>query len=251
MILRKALTGNRLLDMLPADEFSFVQSSSRPVFLSLNDEVYRQDGPLPHVYFPRTVVFGLIVLTEQGKLIEAASVGNEGMVGLPIFLDVDFHPSRVVAQIPGEALRMSSTSFLHAARPGTALDVLLRRYTLYRLRTAKQAGACNAMHSAEARLCRLLLTMQDRTDQDEFFLTHEFLSELLGLRRQTVSITAATLQSAGLVTHRRGLMRIVNRDGLKHASCECYQYMMELFDRMLSQPPRLACTRSNHAVRHG
>jgi len=251
MTLRKVMTGNLLLDMLPADEYRFVQTSSHPVYLSLNDEVYRQDGPLLHVYFPTTVVFGLVVLTEEGRLIEAASVGNEGMVGLPIFLDVDFHPSRVVAQIPGEALQMSSNDFLHAARPGTALDVLLRRYTLFRLRAAKQTGVCNTMHSAEARLCRLLLTMQDRTDHDEFFLTHEFLSELLGLRRQTVSITAATLQSAGLVTHRRGLMRIVNRDGLKHASCECYQYMMELFDRMLGQAPRLACSRSNHVVRHG
>ena len=247
MTLRKAMTGNRLLDMLPAEEYRFVQASAHPVFLSHNDEVYSQDGPLLYVYFPKTVVFGLVVLTEEGKLIETGSIGNEGMAGLPIFLGVDFHPSHVVAQIPGEALRMSATSFLHAARPGTAMDVLLRRYTLYRLRTAKQTGVCNTLHSAEERMCRMLLMMQDRTDQDEFFLTHEFLSELLGLRRQTVSITAATLQSAGFVTYRRGLMRIVNRAGLKQASCECYQYIKELLDRMLGHVPRFACARAKYA----
>lgn len=237
MALRKITTGNHLLDMLPDNEFKFVQSSSELVYLEHGFEVYRQDGPVQYVYFPKTVVFGLVVLSVDGKLIEGASIGNEGMVGLPIFLGVDFHPSQVVAQIPGEVLRMTSKAFMQAARPGMALDVLLRRYTLFRLRTAKQTGMCNTLHSAEERLCRWLLMMHDRTARSEFFLTHEFLSELLGLRRQTVSITAGTLQDAGLVTYRRGLIKVVDRNGLEATSCECYQYFKELLNRMFAKNP--------------
>jgi CRP-like cAMP-binding protein len=239
MTMHRSATGNRLLDLLPASELHYAQSASQSVALKHGCETYAQDDRVSFVYFPQTVVFGLVVLTAEKKVIEGASVGKEGMIGLPLFLGVDFHPSQVVAQIPGAALRMSATAFLHAARPGTVLDILLRRYTLFRLRTAKQTGACNTLHSAEARMCRCLLMMQDRSERDEFLLTHEFLSELLGLRRQTVSITAGALQRAGLVTYRRGVMRIVDRTGLQAASCECYEYMRELLVRTVGVGPAI------------
>jgi CRP-like cAMP-binding protein len=226
-------TGNRVLDLLPADESSCLLSSSQAVSLPHGQEVYRPDGPMPHVYFPTTGVFGVVILLEEGKLLEGTTVGNEGMVGLPVFLGGDVHPFTVVAQVPGEALQVPAGTFLQAARPGGTLDRLLRRYTLYRLRCANQTGACNTLHSVEERMSRWLLMAHDRAGKDEFLLTHEFLAELLGVRRQTVSIIAGTLQRAGLITYRRGILRVLDREGLEAASCECYQVLKQLYDRIM------------------
>jgi CRP-like cAMP-binding protein len=226
-------TGNRILDLLPPDESSRLLSSSQAVSLAHGHKVFRQDGPMPHVYFPTTGVFGVVILLEEGKLVEGTTVGSEGMVGLPAFLGLDFHPFSVVAQVPGEAVQVPAATLLQAARPGGTLDRLLRRYTLYRLRCANQAGACNSLHSVEERMSRWLLMAHDRAGKDEFLLTHEFLAELLGVRRQTVSIIAGTLQRAGFISYRRGVLRVMDREGLEAASCECYEAMKHLYDRIM------------------
>jgi CRP-like cAMP-binding protein len=226
-------TGNRILDLLPAGESSRLLSSSQAVSLPHGQKVFQQDGPIPHVYFPTTGVFGVVLLLEEGKQVEGTTVGNEGLVGLPVFLGADFHPFSVVSQVPGEALQVPAGTFLQAARPGGTLDRLLRRYTLYRLRCANQTGACSSLHSVEERMSRWLLMAHDRAGEDEFLLTHEFLAELLGVRRQTVSIIAGTLQRAGLVTYRRGVLRVLDREGLEAASCECYEAMKHLYDRIM------------------
>jgi CRP-like cAMP-binding protein len=224
-------TGNRILDRLPGDESSRLLSSSQAVALPHGHEVYRQE--VPHVYFPTTGVFGVVIRMEEGKLVEGTTVGNEGMVGLPAFLGVDFHPFSVVSQVPGEAVQVPVATFLQAHQPGGTLDRLLRRYTLYRLRCANQTGACNTLHCVEERMSRWLLMAHDRAGKDEFLLTHEFLAELLGVRRQTVSIIAGTLQRAGFITYRRGVLRVLDREGLEAASCECYQAMKHLYDRIM------------------
>jgi CRP-like cAMP-binding protein len=226
-------TGNRILDRLPLDESSRLLSSSQVVALPHGQEVYRQDGPMPHVYFPTTGMFGVVIRMEEGKLVEGTTVGSEGVVGLPVFLGVDFHPFSVVAQVPGEAVRVPAATFRQALQRGGTLDRLLRRYTLYRLRGANQTVACNTLHCVEERMSRWLLMAHDRAGKDEFLLTHEFLSELLGVRRQTVSIIAGTLQRAGFITYRRGVLRVVDREGLEAASCECYQAMTHLYERIM------------------
>jgi CRP-like cAMP-binding protein len=226
-------TGNRILDHLPPDESSRLLSSSQVFALPHGQEVYRQDGPMPHLYFPTTGMFGVVIRMEEGELVEGTTVGNEGMVGLPAFLGVDFHPFSVVSQVPGAAVQVPVATFLQALQPGGTLGRLLRRYTLYRLRCANQTGACNTLHSVEERTCRWLLMAHDRAGKDEFLLTHEFLSELLGVRRQTVSIIAGTLQRAGFITYRRGVLRVVDREGLEAASCECYQALKQLYDRIM------------------
>jgi CRP-like cAMP-binding protein len=226
-------TGNRILDLLPPEESSRLLASSQSVFLPHGQQVYRQDGPMPHVYFPTTGVFGVVILMAEGKLVEATTVGNEGMVGLPLLLGVDFHPFSVVAQIPGEAVQVPAAPFVRASKAGGTLDRLLRCYALYRLRRANQTGACNSLHSVEERMSRWLLMAHDRAGKEEFLLTHEFLSELLGVRRQTVSITAGTLQRAGFITYRRGILRMLDREGLEAASCECYEVMKQLYDRIM------------------
>jgi CRP-like cAMP-binding protein len=226
-------TGNRLLDLLSEDEASRLLSSSRIVSLPHGQVVFQQDGPMPHVYFPTTSVIGIVLVVEEGKQVEGTTVGKEGVVGLPVFLGVDFHPFRVIVQVPGEAVQVPAATLLAAAKQGSTLDRLLRRYTLYRLRCANQTGACNSIHAVEERMARWLLMAHDRAGTDEFALTHEFLSELLGVRRQTVSLIAGTLQRAGLISYRRGVLRVLDREGLESASCECYETLKQLYARIV------------------
>jgi CRP-like cAMP-binding protein len=195
--------------------------------------VFQPGDVVPQVYFPTTSVFGVVLVFDDGKQVEASTVGSEGMLGLPAFLGLNFQPFRVLVQVPGEALRLSAAAFSQAAKPSGTLDRLLRRYTLYRLAGAGQLGACNTLHSVEERVARWLLTASDRSGKDKFFLTHEFMSELLGVRRQTISIIARTLQQAGLISYRRGTLRLLDREGLEATSCECYEVLKQLYDRIM------------------
>ncbi len=235
-------TGNRLLDLLPEGASGPLVSSAQVVSLLHGQEVFRQDGPMPHVYFPTTSVFGVVIHMEDGTQVEAKTVGNEGMIGLPLFLGADFHPFRAVVQVPGGALQVPAPAFSKVVELGGALDRHLRRYALYRLRCASQTGACNSLHGVEERMARWLLMAHDRAGTDEFLLTHEFLAELLGIRRQTVSVIAATLQRAGLIAYRRGVLRVLDRAGLEAASCECYEVLKRLYPHIMgaqeTPPPR-------------
>jgi CRP-like cAMP-binding protein len=188
---------------------------------------------MSHVYFPTTSVFGVVLADEEGRQVEGTTVGNEGLIGLPVFLGQGPNPFTFVVQVPGDALQLPADTFLQALGRGGMLDLLLRRYALYRLRCATQVGACNALHSVEKRICRWLLMTHDRVGKDEFFLTHEFLSDLLGVRRQSISIIAAKLQRAGFITYRRGILRIQQRQGLEAGSCECYELLNRLYYRIM------------------
>jgi CRP-like cAMP-binding protein len=226
-------TGSRILDSLPAKELSRLLSSSQVVSLPPGQVVFQENGPMPQIYFPTTSVFGIVLVVEEGKQVEGANVGNEGIIGLPVFLGVNLHPFRAIVEVPGKAVQLTSALFLQAATPGSTLDRLMRRYTLYRLRCANQTGACNTLHAVEERMARWLLMAHDRAGTDEFSLTHEFLSGLLGVRRQTVSIIAGTLQRAGFISYRRGILRVLDREGLESASCECYGILRQLYSRIM------------------
>jgi len=155
------------------------------------------------------------------------------MVGIPALLDLDFTTAAVTSQVPGESLRIPTPSFVQAMKQCGPLDILLRRYIAFSLRSAYQAVACNALHSAEERMSRWLLTTQDRVGKREFSLTQEFLAEMLGVRRQTVQVVAGTLQTAGLITYRRGLIRVIPREGMDAASCKCSEITKALSDRIV------------------
>jgi CRP-like cAMP-binding protein len=226
-------TGNRILDLLPGDETNLLLPSARTVLLPQGHEVFSEDGPMPHVYFPTTAMFGVVILMREGRQVEGTTIGSEGMLGLPVFLALDFHPFSVVSQIPGEALQVPAATFLQTITRGGTLDRILRRYTLYRMRSANQMGACNTLHSVEERMSRWLLMAHDQSGKEEFVLTHESLSECLGVRRQTVSLIAGVLQKAGLITYRRGVLQVVDREGLESASCECYTVLKQLYDRIV------------------
>jgi CRP-like cAMP-binding protein len=226
---------NRLLDRLPKNEYAFLVRSEKTVSLAHGDEVYPQDGRggLSHVYFPTSGMISLTVLMADGKEVEAGTIGNEGMIGLSVAHGLDFSPTKAISQISGEGLRVPVPAFLKAMKPGGMLDRLVRRYTAYSLRYTNQTVACNLLHSVEQRMCRWLLMCRDRVDKDEFMLTHEFLAEMLGVRRQTVTVIAGTLQTAGLITYHRGVIRVLNRKGLEAAGCECYGVTKAFYDRIM------------------
>jgi CRP-like cAMP-binding protein len=230
-----SLMGNRLLNRLPRNEYKSLVGSEKAVSLAHGDEVYQEDGRggLSHVYFPTSGMISLTVLMEDGKEVEAGTIGNEGMIGLSVAHGLDFSPTKAISQISGEGLRIPVSAFLNAMKRGGMLDKLMRRYSAYSLRYANQTVACNLLHSAEQRICRWLLMCHDRVNKGEFMLTHEFLAEMLGVRRQTVTVIAGTLQAASLISYHRGVIRILNRRGMEAASCECYGVIRSFYERIM------------------
>ena len=226
---------NHLLSRLPRSEYRSLIASEEPIALVQGEEVYPQDvpAPLPYVLFPTNGMVSLTIALENGMEAEAATVGNEGMVGLQVALGVDFSPVRAITQIAGQGLLVPVRAFLKAMRLGGSLDPLMRRYTAYSLRYASQTAACNLIHSVEKRMCRWLLMCHDRVVEEEFFLTHEFLAGMLGVRRQTVSIIAGSLQTAGIISYHRGIVRVLDREKLQAASCECYEVIDAYYDRIM------------------
>jgi CRP-like cAMP-binding protein len=190
--------------------------------------------PIEYVYFPNSGIISLVNLTEDGGTVEAATVGKEGMVGLPLLLGTDRMIGQAITQIVGDALRMKADVFKQEVTPASLLYSLLLRYTQALMNLISQSVACNCLHSVEDRCCRWLLLCQDRVESDEFPLTQEFLAQMLGVRRASVSVVAATLQKAGLIRYRRGKITILDRLGLEAASCECYQIVKQELDRLLS-----------------
>ncbi len=226
-------TGNRLIDSLPKDvsrRLSFLEKSenARP-----GEIIYAVTTPTCHVYFPISVVYSHVVTLDNGQRIEAATVGNEGMLGLHVALGVGVSPGLAVCQVPGAALRAPVEAFLEAARPGGHLDQVLRRYAAYRLQCMHQTVACTTTHSVEERMCRSLLMVHDRVGRDEFPLTHESLAQAMGVRRQTVTLVARTLRAAGFIGYRRGVVRILNRRGLERISCECYAVNRAVYESLV------------------
>jgi CRP-like cAMP-binding protein len=170
---------------------------------------------------------------EDGRIAEVGTIGNEGMAGLPVFLGAETTPTLAFQQVPGEALRMRVDAFREEVRNDGALTRVLHRYTQALLTQVAQAAACNRLHSIGQRCACWLLMTQDRVGTDEFELTHEFLGQMLGVRRATVTEVAGTLQEAGLITYSRGKITVLDCQGLEAASCECYQVIREEFNRLL------------------
>jgi CRP-like cAMP-binding protein len=229
--------GNRLLDCLPVEELDPLQPLWELVSLTRAEEVCRQDSPLSHVYFPLSGIYATVVGLEDGRVIEASTVGNKGLIGIAAVLGLGFSPKTATTPVPGDCLRLTVTALRSALKPGSALDRVLRRYVAYALRNAYQTVACNAAHSAKERMCRWLLTSQDQVGNVQLRMTHESLAQLLGVRRQTVTVIVGTLQAAGYITSRHGVVRILSRRGLETSCCECYQVTRSLYDQIVQCPP--------------
>jgi len=230
---RRNLSQNKLLSALPTQEYERLLPYMESVSLNFQQIIYAPNQSIDYVYFPNSGIISLVNITEDGRTIEAAMVGNEGMAGIPVFLGADRMPGQAISQVVGNALRMKADVFKYEVTPDTSLYNLLLRYTQALLNQISQSVACNCLHSVERRCCRWLLMCHDRVRSDQFTLTQELLSQMLGVRRASVSEVAATLQKEGLIRYNRGKITIRDRLGLEATACECYRVVKEEFERLL------------------
>jgi CRP-like cAMP-binding protein len=223
---------NELLRRLPPADYGKLADELEPVPLEFKETLYEQGKPISHVYFPTSGVVSLItLLTRTDEPIETGTVGREGMVGLPTFLEAPVAPGRALCQVPGSAVRMRSDRFLLCVKRIDALRTLLLRYTNVLITMIAQTAACNRAHDIRARMARWLLMTHDRVDEDEFPMTQEFLGYMLGVRRPAVSMAGAALRREGLIKYARGKLTIVDRGRLEKFACECYDHIRAEFSR--------------------
>jgi CRP-like cAMP-binding protein len=226
---------NRLLAALPTREAARLAPHLELISLDFEATLYEPDGLIRHVYFPTSSIISLLLVLEDGATAEVGRVGAEGMVGLPVFLGVARSHTRAFVQIPGHALRMRAQAFREHRRENGPLVSVLLRYTQALLRDSERLTACNTWHPLEQRLCRWLLTTHDRVRADQFEVTQEFLAQMLGVHRKSVTMAARKLQRAGLVRYRRGKITILDREGLEAAACACYRAIQRHFDQLFME----------------
>lgn len=226
-------SGNVLLDRLPAEEYDLLAPMLQKVSLTLRQVVHQADADIAHVHFPTTSLISLMMVLQEDDPVETATVGRDGFVGLSVWLGVDASPHRAICQMGGESLRVPIRPFMEALARGPELARLIRRYTAFSYIATGQGIACNTLHTVEARASRWLLTIRDQAGRDEFPMTQEFLAYMLGVRRQTVTVVAGTLQSAGLISFRRGLIMVRDGPRLEEAACECYAAIRAYYGRVV------------------
>jgi len=224
--------GNRLLARLPPEEYQRLLTRLQVVPLALKHVLYEARSPIDYAYFPNRGVVSALTVMEDGRAIEVATIGDEGMVGLPLLVGARTTANRVIVQVPGEALRMAEDVLRDEVSRDSPLRRLLVLYHTAFLAQVSQAVACNGLHSVHQRCCRWLLMTQDRARSDVFPMTHEFLAEMLGVRRSTVSEVLEPFQGEGLIRYSRGKCTVLDRDGLKAGACECYRRINEEFVRL-------------------
>lgn len=224
--------GNLLLSRLPARERRRIDPFLEKHDWSSGESLHDPGKRVTHVYFPVNGVASLVTRLADGSCVEAATTGNEGIVGLPVFLETGSASIEAFVQIPGQSLRMKADVFRDELRPGSHLRRLADSYTRALLRLIAQSAACNRKHKTEQRCSRWLLMSHDRVQADTFHLTQEFLAEMLGIRRSAVTGCAGELRRRGLITYRRGWITVLDRHGLEKSSCECYRVIRREFDEI-------------------
>jgi CRP-like cAMP-binding protein len=231
---------NRILALLPPDEYAALLEQLELVQLESRQLVFDVDRPIEHVYFPEACVVSIVGVMSDGTAVETATIGNEGMAGLPVFLDTDQMSAQAFAQIPGPAFRLAVPAFRAILARSPRLNRALNWYTQALFTFVAQSSACNRVHTMRQRCARWLLHTHDRIGRDEYPLTHQFLSQMLGVRRATVTEAMGGLQESGAVNYEMGRLRIRDRAQLERAACECYSIIVREFDRLLggAQLPR-------------
>jgi CRP-like cAMP-binding protein len=229
-------TGNALLAALPVEARGLLVAGSQVVHLEQRRVLWERGQETGHVYFPLSGVVSLVTVMDDGDMVEAATVGREGMAGLHHFMGSrTMRNQRAISQVAGDSLEVDAGVFREASQGAGPLRDLLERYALVRMVSMAQEVACNRLHPLDMRCARWLLTTRGQVGSDEFDLTQEFLAEMLGVRRATVTMAAGMLQKAGLIRYRRGRIEVVDPDGLAAASCECYRVIRDEFDRFLAE----------------
>jgi CRP-like cAMP-binding protein len=225
---------NHLLAALPPQDFEPLAAHLELVPMALGQMLYEPGGQMRHVYFPTTCIVSLHYVTESGASAETAGVGNEGVVGVSLFMGGDSTPSSAVVQTAGHAYRLERAILKEQFNRAGALQRLLLRYTQALMTQMAQTAVCNRHHSVEQQLCRWLLLTLDRLPSRELVMTQELVASMLGVRRESVTDAAGNLQAAGCIRYRRGHIGVLNRIGLETRSCECYGVVKKELDRLLS-----------------
>jgi CRP-like cAMP-binding protein len=230
-------TKNHLLAALPAADYEPLAPHLEPVDLPLGCSVYESGDRMSHVFFPTEGIVSLLYVLHDGASAEIALTGNEGLVGISMFMGGDGTPSRAVVQSAGHAYRLRTRVLKHEFERGGNLQHLLLRYTQALLTQMAQTAVCNRHHLVEQQLCRWLLLSLDRLASDELQMTQELIANMLGVRREGVTEAAGTLKDAGLIDYQRGRITVLDRPGLERRVCECYAVVKREADRLLSWKP--------------
>ena len=228
---------NKLLAALPVSDYERLVPHLKLVALPLRKVVYEAGEPITQVYFPDKAVVSIVTTMEDGSMAEAGIVSNEGMVGIPVILGDNTTTTTAFVQVAGAAMQMDADILRAEFNRGGAIQTLLLRYVQALYSELAQGVACNRLHILEERLARWLLTVSDRLESEDFPLTQEFISQMLGVRRSGVTVAASTLSRAGMISYQRGHISILNREDLEATSCECYQVIQKEFARLLGFMP--------------
>ncbi|MGR9108830.1 MAG: Crp/Fnr family transcriptional regulator [Gammaproteobacteria bacterium] len=224
---------NRLLGALPDEVYERLHPHLENVPLSLGQVIYESGEQLEHIYFPTTCIVSLLYLMENGTSAEIGVVGNEGVVGIALFMGGETTPNRAVVQSAGLTLKLRLGVLKEEFRRGGPFQQLLLRYTQALITQMSQTAVCNRLHTVDQQLCRWLLLSHDRLDSDELTMTQELIANMLGVRREGVTVAAGRLQAAGLIQYHRGHITVLDRPGLEARACECYQVVRDEFERLL------------------
>jgi len=224
---------NRLLAALPRDEYERLLPSLQQVSFSLGEVVYEFAGKLDYVFFPTTSIVSLLYTMENGSSAEMGLTGNDGVVGIALFMGGGTMPNRAVVQSAGAAIRMKAKVLQDEFALGGKFQNLLLRYTQALITQISQTAVCNRLHSVEQQLCRWLLLSHDRVKADELIMTQELIADMLGVRREGVTVAAGHLQDVGAISYVRGHITILDRQRLEETVCECYRVVKDEFDRLL------------------
>ena len=227
---------NLLLRSLPEAEFQRLQALLEPVQMDVHAQLYERGKPIEHVWFPVDCVFSLIAVVEGEATVEVATMGYEGMAGLPVFLGSAESPNNCFCQVAGAAVRLTIGDLRRFLAVDGALHDVLHRYTQATMVQLSQNVLCNRLHTTEERCARWLLQTRDRVGGDQFELTQEFLAQMLGVRRGTVSLTAGVLQKAGVIRYSRGRITVLDADALHGAACDCYDIVQAEYQRLTAAP---------------
>ena len=223
---------NQLLTSLVSHEYEHLLPHLKRVDLSLGDVIYIADRNIEDVYFPENSAVSLLATLENGATTEVGLIGHEGMVGLTVFLGGALSPDRALVQMSGTAMQLKAATLREELRVGSPLQMLLLRYTRAFMTLMSQSIACSQHHKLDQRFARWLLMMHDYAESDNLRLTHDMVASMIGTRRAGVTVAALELREKGLIEARRGHVRILNRQGLEAASCECYSIIRTEFQNL-------------------
>jgi CRP-like cAMP-binding protein len=232
---RDEIKKNHLLAALPDDEFAYVEPLFEAVSLKLGKVLYESGERMTHIYFPTTAIISLLYIMENGGTAEIGIAGNNGLVGIALFMGGDTTSSRAIVQSSGEAVRMKGADLRREFKRGGLFQDLLLRYTQALMTQISQTAVCNRLHSIEQQLCRWLLINHDQLPANKLVMTHELIANMLGVRREGVTKAAGHLDDLGLIKYSRGTVHILDRPGLERACCECYQVVSNEYDRLLGE----------------